>query len=352
MGAGTCLLHATLIMPTSFASRAWRLFGSTFLRAAATATLAATAMVGAQATDLGPVSRQPIAFPCQAVQCVGELWLPTSVAPGVKPPVVIMAHGFGATIEFGLKPFANRFAQAGIAVVLFDYRGFGRSGGQPRQVVDGQEHVKDWVAAIDAVAQRPEVDGKRLAIWGSSYSGGHVLMAAAQRPKLVKAVSSQVPFVNGLSSSLLFPIKYQPVAGFQALRDLLRSDKDEPLYVPVIAKDGLAALICAECWEGYMALVPKGHEAELNRVAARVFLSLPFYNPGRAAKDIAAPVLMIAADNDGLIPIQKVRETAAELRHGTFVELKGAHHFSPYMGPVFEDVVARQTAFLKANLAR
>ena len=140
------------------------------------------------------ITKQPITFPCQQVQCAGELWLPAGVS---KPPVVIMAHGFGATIEYGLKPFAERFAQAGLAVVLFDYRGFGRSGGQPRQVVDGEEHVKDWVQAIDAVAQRPEVNGQRLGIWGSSYSGGHVLRAAAARPALVKAVSSQVPFEIG-----------------------------------------------------------------------------------------------------------------------------------------------------------
>ncbi|MEY4765760.1 MAG: hypothetical protein RI907_2433 [Pseudomonadota bacterium] len=298
-------------------------------------------------------AKMPFSFACpQQVQCAGEIWLPEAQADGRKPPVVIMAHGFGATIEFGLKPFAERFTQAGMAVVLFDYRGFGVSGGQPRQVVDGEEHVKDWVAAIDAVAKHPEVDGQRLAIWGSSYSGGHVLKAAAQRPQAVKAVSSQVPFVNGLSSSLLFPLKYQPVAGFQALRDMVRGASAEPLYVPTVAKEGFAALICPECWDGYLKLVPKGHEAQLNRVAARVFMSLPFYNPGDAAKDIAAPVLMIAATNDGLIPIQKVREVAATLKHGTFIELKDAHHFSPYTGPVFEQVVAKQTAFFQAKLGR
>ena len=246
--------------------------------------------------------------------------------------------------------FAERFTRAGLAVVLFDYRGFGRSGGQPRNVVDGEEHVKDWLSAIDAVSQRPEVDGQRLAIWGSSYSGGHVLKAAAQRPGVVKAVSSQVPFVNGLASSLLYPIKYQPVAGFYALRDMLRGNQDEPLYVPIIAKDGLAALICDECDSGYRKLVPPSMAATGNRVAARVFLTLPFYNPGKSAKDIQAPVLMIAAERDGLIPIAKVREVAATLPHGDYVELKGADHFSPYTGPVFEDVVARQTAFLTRKL--
>lgn len=113
-----------------------------------------------------------------------------------------MAHGFGALRDWGLTPFADRFVQAGFAVVRFDYRGFGRSGGQPRRVVDGPAHVDDWVSVIDAVAARPDVDGSRLGIWGSSYSGGQVLVAASRRPQVVKAVSSQVPFVHGLSSAL------------------------------------------------------------------------------------------------------------------------------------------------------
>jgi len=239
---------------------------------------------------------------------------------------------------------------AGFAVLRFDYRGFGRSGGQPRRVVDGKEHVKDWLSVIDAVSKRPDVDGNRLGIWGSSYSGGQVLVAGAERPGVVKAVSAQVPFVNGLSSSLQFPLKYHPLAGWYALRDMLRSDTQEPLYVPTIAAGAFSALICDECAQGYKTLVPAGASEAENRVAARVFLTLPFFNPGSRAKDIQAPTLIIAADNDGLIPVAKVRETAQALPHGEYLELKGANHFSPYTGPLFEQVVRRQTAFFVKNL--
>ncbi len=296
------------------------------------------------------IGKQPVSFPCQQVQCAGELWMPPAQANGAKPALIVMAHGFGALKEWGLPAFAERFVQAGHAVMLFDYRGFGASGGQPRRVVDGEAHVQDWLSAVDAMARRTDIDTKRIGIWGSSYSGGHVLKVAAQRPGIVKAVSAQVPFVNGLSSSLLFPLKYQPLAGFYALRDMLRSDTEAPLYVPTIAPNAFAALICAECDAGYRKLVPAGQEGE-NKVAARVFLTLPFYNPGNAAKDIQAPVLIVAAENDGLIPVAKVREVAATLKQGEYLELKGADHFSPYTGPVFEQVVARQTAFFKAKMA-
>jgi pimeloyl-ACP methyl ester carboxylesterase len=320
------------------------------LRLARTLTTGAALWAAATSFAAPAITKQPVSFACQQVQCVGELWLPSVNASGAKPALIVMAHGFGGLKEWGLPAFAERFVQAGYAVMLFDYRGFGASGGQPRRVVDGEAHVEDWLSAVDAMKQNPAVDASRIGIWGSSYSGGHVLKVAAQRPGIVKAVSAQVPFVNGLSSSLQFPLKYQPLAAWYALRDMLRSDTEEPLYVPTIAPNAFAALICAECNEGYKKIVPPGQQAE-HKVAARVFLTLPFYNPGKAAKDIQAPVLIVASENDGLIPVAKVREVAASLKQGEYVELKGADHFSPYTGPVFEQVVVRQTAFFKAKMA-
>jgi pimeloyl-ACP methyl ester carboxylesterase len=303
----------------------------------------------AQGSEAKPYTFVDATFPCQQTTCNADLWLPIQPAGAPKPPVIVMAHGFGGLKDWSLPNFAERFVKAGFAVVRFDYRGFGKSGGQPRRVVDGKEHVKDWLAAIDAVSKRPDVDGQRLGIWGTSYSGGQVLVAGAERPGVVKAVSAQVPFVNGLSSSLKFPLKYQLMASWYAMRDMLRSDSETPLYVPIVAKDAFSALVCDECVEGYASLHPQGTGDE-NKVAARVFMTLPFFFPGMRAGDIQAPTLIIAAENDGLIPVERVRAAAKDLKHGEYVELKGANHFSPYTGPLFEQVVAKQTAFFKQNL--
>ncbi len=291
------------------------------------------------------VTNQP--FSCQGTTCDADLWLPKGVS---KPPVIVMAHGFGALKGWGLPAFAERFVKAGFAVYLFDYRGFGNSGGQPRNVVDGQEHVKDWIAAVDAVRQRPDVDGNRVGIWGTSYSGGAVLAVAAQKSDVVKAVSSQVPFVSGLSSGLNYPIKYQLKASWWGLHDLFRGDSQTPVYAPIIDEHGFSALNCPECWTGYRKIVPPGNE-QLNKVAARIFLTLPLYSPGSHADEIKAPVLLIAADNDGLIPIEGVRKVAKKIAHVDYIELKGADHFAPYTGPLFEEVSSKQVAFFKKSLA-
>lgn len=311
--------------------------------------LAAASMTAGAQTSATALSHSVVnaSFPCQKVTCDAEMWLPNGVS---KPPVIVMAHGFGALKDWGLQPFADRFVKAGFAVVRFDYRGFGKSGGQPRFVVDGKEHVKDWVAAIDAIKARPDVDGNRLGLWGTSYSGGQVLVAAAERPGVVKAVSSQVPFVSGLQSALKFPVTKLPQANWLALQDLMRGDDEEPVYVPIIAKnDGFAALICPECVEGYGKVTPVSPVPH-NKVAARIFLTLPFWFPGHSAEKIEAPTLITAAENDGLIPVSGVRDTAAKLKKGEYLELKGADHFAPYTGTFFEQVVARQTAFFKKNL--
>lgn len=286
-------------------------------------------------------------FTSQDATCDAELWLPKGVR---KPPVIVMAHGFGALKEWGLEPFAERFVKAGFAVMLFDYRGFGRSGGEPRRVVDGVEQIKDWLAAIASLQNRGDIDPARLGIWGSSFSGGEVLVVAAQRPNLVKAVSAQVPMVNGLQSALRFPIKYYPQATWYALRDYFRGPLQTPVYVPIIAKDGFAALSCKECHEGYGKLVPAGQEAE-NKVAARFVLSLPFFRPADSASQISVPTLIVAAEKDGLIPIAGVREMVPEIRQVDYLELKGADHFSPYSGPFFDQVMTRQLGFFKRYLA-
>ena len=135
-------------------------------------------------------------FMSNHTRCDGDLFLPENAD---RPPVVIMAHGLGAQKDFKLADFAKRFVANDMAVFLFDYRTFGESDGAPRHRVDPFLHVEDWHAAIAHVRSLEAVDASRIALWGSSFSGGHVIFCAANDTDIA-AVVSQIPFVSGLSS--------------------------------------------------------------------------------------------------------------------------------------------------------
>jgi fermentation-respiration switch protein FrsA (DUF1100 family) len=104
-------------------------------------------------------------------------------------PLVVMAHGFSATRELRLDAYAQRFAEAGLAVLLFDYRHFGASAGEPRQLVDIKKQHQDYQAALAYVRGLDWVDDQRLALFGSSFSGGHVLAVAAGDGRVAAVVS-------------------------------------------------------------------------------------------------------------------------------------------------------------------
>ncbi|HEV2061754.1 MAG TPA: alpha/beta fold hydrolase, partial [Solirubrobacteraceae bacterium] len=121
-------------------------------------------------------------------------WLHVPDRPG-PAPCVVMAHGFAGTRRDSLAPYAERFAEAGVAALLFDYRHFGESDGSPRQLLDVRRQIDDYEAAIAFARSHEEVDPARVAVWGTSFSGAHALHVAA-RGRCAAAVL-QTPMVDG-----------------------------------------------------------------------------------------------------------------------------------------------------------
>ena len=138
--------------------------------------------------------REDVQFDADGVTLHG--WLYTPDGSSGRAPAIDMAHGLSAVKEMYLDRFAEAFANAGLAVLVYDNRNFGASGGEPRQEIDPWAQVRDYRTAITYAASRPEVDPDRIGIWGSSYSGGHVLVVGAI-DRRVKCVTSQVPLVSG-----------------------------------------------------------------------------------------------------------------------------------------------------------
>ena len=282
-------------------------------------------------------------FSSQGLQCDGRLYLPESAA---RTPVVIMAHGFAAQMDFGLFPFAARFLGLGCAVFMFDYRCFGKSEGSPRNLVSPARHVADWLAAIGHVRSLSDTNSKRLFLWGSSFSGGHALVAASKE-KGISGVIAQIPFLDGLSTIRMVGLKNAFKGTAAGIKDLFRAITFRPPYtIPVVAEPGtFAAMNTPESFPGYMGIVPEQTEWK-NACPARICLTLPFYRPCAKAEKVSCPVLVIGAARDSLIDIRMIRKKATKIPHCRLEELD-CGHFDVYTGAMFEANMAIQERFLK-----
>jgi len=275
--------------------------------------------------------------------CTAWLYLPEGVE---KPPVVVMAHGFSAERGFRLPAYAEKFTGAGMAVLLFDYRNFGESPGTPRQLVDPDRHLEDWRAAIAHARELHEVDGTRLALWGSSFSGGHVIMAAAEDAS-IKAIVAQVPYVGGLEVKLPFKMKLK--AAWALLRDRMKARKGGAYYIPAVGSPRRFGCMMAEEAEEFLDLVPEGSKWQ-NAVPARILTRLAAYQPREQAEKVTCPALIAVAEKDQLTPAQLARDMAGKMARVAVASYE-CGHFGVYDGAIFEDVAVRERDFLKQYLS-
>jgi fermentation-respiration switch protein FrsA (DUF1100 family) len=96
------------------------------------------------------------------VRCAADLYWPDDPSGDVR--CVVMGHGGTGTKRLGLPKNAEKFTAAELAVLAFDYRYFGRSGGQPRQLIDVPEQHDDYRAAIDYVRGVAGIDVQRIGL--------------------------------------------------------------------------------------------------------------------------------------------------------------------------------------------
>lgn len=263
-------------------------------------------------------------------------------------PAVVMAHGFGSLRKARLPAYARRFRDAGFVVVVFDYRHFGGSGGQPRQLLSVRRQLQDWHRVLRYTRGRPEVDGSRVALWGTSFSGGHVVRVAAA-DEAVAAVISQVPMASGPATAWNLPVTSAAKVGAAALADLARSTVGgPPVRVPIAGRPGQGATIALDDAEADYLRLHEGVEWE-NRVCARIGLGTLLYRPGRCARRVRAPLLVQVAQRDRLTPPAPAERMGRAAPRG---ELRNhdAGHFDVYFDPWFEPMVEEQTAFLRKHL--
>lgn len=263
-------------------------------------------------------------------------------------PTVLLAHGFGGIRAARLDAYAERFAAAGLAAIVFDYRHFGDSGGHPRQLLSVGRQLADWRAALDHARRMSDVDPDRIALWGTSFSGGHVVVTAAADHD-VAAVVAQVPLADGLRTVLRLPPRSLVKVTGAAVADLARSAVGRgPVAIPLVGPDGSAAAMpTAQAREGYPRLFA-GLEHD-DHVLARIGLRVPTYRPVTHARRVVCPLLVQAGEHDDLTPASAARTMADRAPLGQFTQ-RPTGHFDPYFPPWFDDVVAEQVEFLTGHL--
>lgn len=285
----------------------------------------------------------PHIFASEGAILRGKLYAPDDKA---SAPVVVMAHGFSA-VAAQLEPQARAFAAAGFAAFVYDNPGFGLSGGYPRQEVDPVRQVRGYRDAISYVRTLAGVDGARIAIWGSSFSGGHVLQAGAIDPR-VGCVISQAPFISGWELIGGWPNAADVIAMTTAEREA-RSAGAEPTVMKVV---GLPDEPCALPGEdGYAYFTTTGGPTWKNEITLSSLELARAHEPAKWIERIAPrPLLMIVADVDLVTPT--AHALAAFERAGApkkLVRVPGGH-FDVYSGAGFDTATAETVAWLKGHL--
>jgi fermentation-respiration switch protein FrsA (DUF1100 family) len=283
------------------------------------------------------MSRTDVEFNAEGTTLRGWLYRPEGDGP---VPGVVMAHGFSAVKEMYLDAFAEVFVEAGLACLVFDNRNFGASDGEPRYEIDPWEQVRDYRHAITYLQTLPGIDRERIGVWGSSYSGGHVLVLGAI-DKRIKCVVSQVPLISGSENARRL-IRADLFPGLRAALDADREARyagKEPGMIPVVSEDplGAAVLPTADSWQWFSETGKTRAPSWENAVTLRSVEMFLEYEPGTYISRVSpTPLLMVVAAGDILTVSDLAIDAYENAREPKKLVILPGGHFGAYTGPDFE----------------
>ncbi|MBN3786590.1 alpha/beta hydrolase [Burkholderia sp. Ac-20353] len=280
------------------------------------------------------MERQNVELLSEGVRLRGWFYLPARPPRAGRCPAIVMAHGYSAVKEQYLDRYAEVFASEGFAVLVYDHRNFGDSEGMPRQEVDPALQKRGYRDAISYVSTRPEVDAARIGIWGSSFSGGHVLEIAAI-DRRVKCVVSQVPQISGYQSAL----RRTRADHVPALLSRFETDRARrfaggaPAMLPATSADpaepcAMAGADSHGFFAGTAAFAPNWR----NEVTLRSAELSRENEPGMYIARISpTPLLMIVADADTLTATDLCLRAYEDALQPKQLAMISGGHFTPYV---------------------
>ena len=282
------------------------------------------------------MDNQEITFESDGVTLHGMIERPESPGPH---PVVILSHGLSGLASIGLDLYSRCFVEAGIACLTYDHRNWGKSGGWPRCETDPWRQVADMREAVSVARNLADIDGERLGIWGTSYSGGHVLTVAAL-DKRVRCVVSQVPLISG---SRTFEA-WVPEDKRTRFLERLGQDRDArasgfpPLTTQAATPGSETEEWIERCDDG----------SYVNALTVRSFDLLRSYEPISFMEEIApTPLLMIVAENDTQTPTAWQIEAIEKSGEPKQLLRLDCRHYDVYMDRLPEAANAARDWFIK-----
>lgn len=285
-----------------------------------------------------------VEFTSGAITVVGHLYR----AEAAPRSCVVLCTGFGGTQDTpSIRAVAQTLAAHGHTALTFDYRHFGLSAGEPRQLIDINGQLTDIHAAVAFARDHVGVGPDRVVLWGTSLGGGHVVTAAADDPQIA-AVIAQVPF-NGFprrveGRSVVTTARVLAAMFYDRLRGALSLS---PHYIPAVSGPNTVAVMASH--DAQQVISKMDSPTWRNRVAPRALLDMMRYRPGRSAPRLAMPVLVCLGEFDRETPEDSAAQIATAAPHGTIRRYPVAH-FDFYRPEVREQVLADQLEFLDTVL--
>jgi fermentation-respiration switch protein FrsA (DUF1100 family) len=282
----------------------------------------------------------------------GWYYLPKNAKENI--PTIVMAHGYSAVKEMYLDSFAEVFCDAGFAVLVYDNRNLGASDGEPRQEIDPWRQINDYRDAITFVGTLPEVDKRRIGVWGSSYSGGHVIVVAAL-DRRVKCVVCQVPLISGLHNVRRL-VRADLLAGLRASFDADRESVyagNMPAMIKVVAEEPgePCALPTDDSAEFFLETAKTRAPAWINEVTLKSVEMFVDYEPGDYISKISpTPFLLVVAEGDHLVVVDLALEAYEKAFEPKKLLILPGGHFEAYTGEAFKVNSAAQRDWFVQHL--
>lgn len=296
-----------------------------------------------------PKCRQNIKIPIEDTFISAWLYIPEGIAKPV--PCVILSNGLGGTKDVILEDFALGFVDAGFAAIAYDYRFFGESGGEPRQLFNGIKQQEDLKAVIDYARNCEKIDGDKIILWSTSAAGRYGINAAAKDPKIAGVISQCPSLDHSKDDQLVF--KREGICYF--LKLLIHAQRDKgrsrfgltPHLIPIVGKPGDLALLNAPgALQGYQNLMSES-EFFINGVCARSLLMLQGPDVIKTAHNVKCLVLILMCEKDTAVSPDTYKRVADILGEKARVIKYPVGHFDIYKGEYFEKAINAQIDFIK-----